>query len=161
MLDSRGDQEVLDDIRTHDRVASRQKCKGRLTVVEQVYFQRLNCRGNSEAVATQYAQEVHTDEQPYRRDMPVTTEWRQLDRGWIKGCSLFVLENPKDGPALVELAIIPSSEWVPEAELLKTLEPAFVLRPGRSMRGEPADLDRLFIRCPTCATKVALVLYPE
>lgn len=153
---------ILHEIMTYDKINDRRKgCHARLTVVEHIYYQGVDCNGKDHSVSLNFSQDVVSDEQPYVRELKVTADWRQLDRGWIKGCGMMVLENPKTALALIQLAVIPTSEWVPVTELLKTMEPAFTLRPGRSLRAEPEEIDRLFVRCPSGETKVNLTLYPE
>jgi hypothetical protein len=64
----------------------------RIVVVENVYHQ--SAEGlNPTHVYPRYTQFLTTDEQPYLRHTKVEEEWVALDTGWLKECSLIVIEN--------------------------------------------------------------------
>lgn len=64
----------------------------RIVVVENVYHQAEGGM-NPTHVYPKYTQFLTTDEQPYLRHTKVGEQWVQLDTGWLKECSLIVLEN--------------------------------------------------------------------
>jgi len=133
-----------------------------LVVVEQVYYQ---VRGEEPAAAeSRYARHVSGDEQCYERHVRAGPEWRPLDLGWLAGrpLSLLVLRNDEGR----HLDANPTPERRREldgrvVELAQDGGGAFALvRPGESLRLEPADPARLRLRCRAGAARCVLGAYP-
>jgi hypothetical protein len=134
--------------------------KARLTVVEHSYYQSSEKGRQPIAVNTGFCTEIDSDEEPYGpRRIIVGPEWRKLELGWMQNCSQLCLTNL----AGTDLEVIPTpeernaiSKQVIEVGVLQTPDTDGVprvfgwIRPGRSMRFEPYNLDAIMLRSQYC-----------
>lgn len=138
--------------------------KDRITVVETIYYQPFGDQATS--VESKFDRILDSvDEQPYSRKCKATEEWQSLDTGWVKTCSMLSIENNEGKFA----QRIPTPEERDEAKA-KVLELAYsgeyvdedtwLILPGESMRGLPADLSRLLIRCRKGSAKFTVTAFP-
>lgn len=134
---------------------------GRITVVDRVYQQ-----SSEDSLMTEsgFFRWLKTADQPYQRKLSIGKQWVKLDHGWLKAAGMMVLECH-----LTQFQVQPTDEQRRAAEA-RIIEvgvgetnpvPAFVVRPGESMRVMPADLDILWLRCRKGYARVTLTLFSE
>lgn len=140
--------------------------QARLGIVEQIY-----CYPPGAAPTLIDLREglwLETDEQPYQRKLKVGPEWQHLDCGWLEGngTSLLVLVN-EEGK---HLTVVPSEQQKTALALRVVdvgvfsqglLATVAVLRPGLSLRFEPADAKALRLRSRSGEARVTLTLFPS
>lgn len=123
----------------------------RLTVVETVYHHQRG--GQPAAVEARYTRRLASDEQPYRRTMTLGAEWQPVDLGWLQGqpVGLLILQSgEKPGGPLVEVGVA----------VLDAVQPAFVIRPGESFRGEPLPDAEICVRASAAGARLAVTVLP-
>jgi hypothetical protein len=131
--------------------------RGTLTVIETVHYQQ----EDSEASTTdsRYSRRLGTNEQVYRRQMPVGKDWKKLDTGWIEQAGMLCLTN-EDEQHTIYLGIDgvdkPATPTNP-AEPMKL----FALLPGESFRGHPVDINQLKVCCPDGDSTCTVFLVPS
>lgn len=82
-----------------------QEIPDRITVVENIYFQR---RGEDPSqCGKNFELTLETKEQPYDRDLTINEEWKLLDLGWLKENTKLLWIFNKEGKFL---ATIPTKE---------------------------------------------------
>lgn len=140
----------------------------RLTVVESVYYQAFG--EDPFGVAHNFSRGLETNEQPYIRKLTATEEWTKLDTGWLEKCSELVIVNeegnfPHRLPTAekrleISKRIIEVGNAIPyldDVHCIKTWE----IRPKEDMRGCPADLDNIYIRCQSGRAKLTVYIIPS
>ncbi len=134
----------------------------RLTVVETVYHRP--AEEEPTCVESKFSRALRTHEQPYSRKLTATEEWQSLDCGWLEACSSLSIQNEEGR----HLSIHPSEEE--KADLAKRIieisytslgYDKWLILPGESMRGCPASLKSLMVRCQHGKAKFTLNLIPE
>lgn len=141
----------------------------RLTVVETVYHQP--AAGPPTATESRFSRPLGSDEQPYSRRLTIPTRWVRLDPGWVGGgCAALALSN--EGPVARRTTVPTPEEAAADAALVvtvgvaadpegATVAPFARVRPGESLRLEPADPGRLMLVCSGEApARVLLTLIP-
>lgn len=135
----------------------------RLVVVESVYCQQEGEQPDS--LDAGYARWLTTDQQPLvRRRLTIGPEWQPLDCQWLDKAGLLVLENVEGRnlarqPSADELAAI-RGRVIELAYAGTPLDRSWLIPPGESFRGCPANLDGLRIRCRCGQAKALLSLFP-
>lgn len=140
----------------------------RLVVVETVYHQAHGREPTSSI--TRYVRFLGTDEEPYRKRFDVGPEWVQLPKTWIEGTpSCLVIKNEGLPPAEVKET---AAEKEARAAVILELgvavtvagagyvAPVATIRPGESVRFEPASVPSLRVRCPNGPVKAHVFLTP-
>jgi hypothetical protein len=106
---------------------------------------------------------ISTEEQPFVRNSKVGEQWMPLETGWLKDCSCLVLVNEEGKlgdtyPTLEEKKVTAAKVielgWAEDTA-------CWLVPPGESFRGSPADLGKLRIRCQRGEAKYTLVLVPK
>ena len=69
----------------------------RITVVDTVYHQTTDTP-NPTVLMTRLCRPVVTEEQIYARHLKLTTEWSEIDTGWVKIPIMVVIQNTHDQP---------------------------------------------------------------
>jgi hypothetical protein len=119
----------------------------RITVVQTVYFESQE-GGQPFAHESKFSRLVDTDEQHWFRRMRVGDGWKPLDIGWIKGCSLMVLENAGDAPIILSVREPDGYDCI--------------LLPEQSLRWEPVALGWIKVKCPEGKkSTLNVVLFPD
>lgn len=147
---------------------------GRLTVVETVYHQEPGQQPT--ALTTRYGRPLETAEQPFTRRLRLGDAWQPLPAGWLDAAALLHLVNeegrqltrqptPADRQALagrvVEVGVLPPGHWGLSAETAVAPVVCWLVRPGESLRAEPAALAALVLRCRQESARVTLTLLPR
>jgi len=127
----------------------------RLTVVETVYHQPEG--EEPTAVESRYSRRLLTNEQLFQRRCRAGAQWQPLDTGWVDAAGLLVIENregrflqrrPTDAERLEAAARILEITVERDSTMhAAPLEPDWFVLPGESMRGHPAKLANLRVRC--------------
>jgi hypothetical protein len=120
----------------------------RLVVIERVYHQR----PGQQPITTQsrFSRTLESSEQQYVREVTVTEEWTPIDTGWIKSAGMLHLSNDERDAAKVVQVTVQGSNI-----------PAWLVIPGESLRGMPADAGRLMVRCQRGTARCTLTLIPR
>ncbi len=124
--------------------------QARITTVEWINYQPPE--GKTLPIETRCCDNLASDEQPYVRQMKLTSAWKPLDTGWIEpedGASLLVLKN--EGEHLVEITCVPGADALTD----------WVLPTGRTMRVFPADLTRIRLRSIADGGRCTVYLFPK
>lgn len=128
----------------------------RLSVVEQVYHQ-LTEGGGPAVVETRFSRWLETDEQPWRRtakgEDAAGPEWKPLNLGWLAGgpVGMIVLRNEAvEKDRNIWLAVKTAN--APEAFAR--------VRPGESVRFEPAGYTDYLARSPDGPARYTLAAIP-
>lgn len=69
----------------------------RITVVDTVYHQTTDTP-NPTVLMTRLCRPVVTEEQIYTRHLKLTTEWSEIDTGWVKIPIMVIIQNNHDQP---------------------------------------------------------------
>ena len=122
--------------------------KAQLTVVEYLYYQK---HGESPVAYTSRSTEdiVDTTEQVWVREVNVPCVWTTLECGWVKECSVLLLENlSKDN--LLGLSFGGENR---EADCS--------IPPGGSLRCCPLTLSKLALVCFGGTARCRITLFPR
>lgn len=139
-----------------------------LTVVDNTYFTPLDGLDPSQT-DSRFEVHVKSEEQPYKRRLKIGEAWQRLESGWVKDAAMLVLANDE---GIANLQLVPTEEQAKEIEgkILEVcdLTPLttvpygqWLVHPGQSHRGCPADLGRLFVRSRSGITRASLTIYPR
>ena len=141
-----------------------QAITSRLTVVEQVYYQRedsdLQCTENG------FSRDLDTDEQQYvRGPMGVGEKWEKLDTGWVEEVAMIVVRN-NEGEGLklqpTEEEKEESAKKIIELSLDSDIRGGvWLVPPGESFRGYPSNSSIVYIRCQYGETKFTITAIPN
>lgn len=132
--------------------------KGFVTIVETVYHQLIDSQPHGEP--RNFSIPLATSEQPFERRLVIGEEWKTLaEYGcWVKECSMLTIHN--DTGAILQRN--PTNEEAATIEqAVVELNNGVLVRPGRSCRLEPSDLQALAIRCQSGKATVKVVVYPK
>ena len=117
----------------------------RLAVVENLYHQAGEDQPTS--LVTRYSRPLTTPDEVYRRRVDVTTDWQPLPDSWVETPSCLVIQHlgesgdPATG-ARVELGVAVSVDG------RGFVASVAALRPGESLRFEPAAVRSVRLRRP-------------
>lgn len=129
----------------------------KLTVVETVYHQAYG--GQARSVVSNFSRTLNSDEEVYQRRMDLTPEWQALDCGWIKSCSMLLIENPplrlQRVPTLEEA--VENSKKVVEVSFLSAN--GIIIFPGESARFTPTRPQELLLRAQV-PLRCRITLFP-
>lgn len=135
----------------------REKPKGFLTVVENVYHQLIDSQPHGGSRNFQVP--LYTEEQSFERRILIDEQPKTLAQigCWLTEVSYVVLYNEHGQRPLVN----PS-----EADRLNVAQAVIeigqiIVRPGRSCRFEPVDLGDLTIKCQHGKAMVIVTVYPR
>lgn len=136
--------------------------QSRLTVVESIYFQPQN--GNPKQVSAGFERKLSSTEDPYERNLKITTTWQKIDWGWLEDVGTFVISN-EEGKRLQKIPT-PEEEaaiaaCVVEISYSQDSKEAWLIPPGESMRGFPKIPQSLFIRCQSETVRIKLFAVPK
>lgn len=136
---------------------------GRLTVVEQIYFQADD--GQPMPSTSQHVHRTEDHEEPYVRTTEIGEDWTPLDRGWLGKTSCLILKNaPRTYSRLPnedEVAAMNHAVLELAIKTGDTYTPISPIRYNRTMRYEPTDLTNLYIRCRKGKARCSVYIYPS
>jgi hypothetical protein len=130
-----------------------------ITVLKTVYFRPAD--GQPTAYEARWTRPLASSEDPYVRTLTATTSWQALDVGWIKDAGLLIVLNVEGRVQHRRLA--PEERQAAAARVLEIAvgsEPPWLVPPGESFVGQPADAKRLRIRCQSETAKYQVILIP-
>jgi hypothetical protein len=137
--------------------------QARITVIEMIRHQIHDGVSQADSLDNGYTQFLVTDEQVFNRHFKVEEgrEWKSLETGWIKDCSLLVLKN-KEGERYPKIP----TQQEKDNTMLRIIELGnndliVLVRPCQSIRLEPKDLSQWKIRCQHKTARCAISLYPR
>lgn len=134
--------------------------KDRLTVIDSVYHQAPG--KDPDQYETKFSRPLESEEQVYDRDLIATEEWTQLDKGWIESCSQLLIMNTEGKTVQTILSQEENSELAEKIlEIRQGTEVTWLVPPKESVRGIPANLDTIFIRCRKGTANYTVVLFPR
>lgn len=136
--------------------------KSRLTIVEQVSF--ISPEDPPKSDENRWSIPISSDEQPYGRKTRATPEWKPLDCGWVKECSVLIIynlegKNRQKIPTEEEKAETASK--VLELALDGTHIASIAIPPGSSIRITPIDCTAISIRSACGLLQYSYTLYPK
>ena len=119
------------------------------------------------AVESVFSRPLSTEEQPYTRKAKVNEAWVPVETGWLLGAGMLHLANeegrfqqvqPTPGErAAAARKVVEVGLAVAEGEVAV----CWLLRPGESLRAEPAEVGRLRLRCREGVARVTVNVFPE
>lgn len=136
----------------------------RITVVETVYHQTVPDQPT--ALESRFSRFLASDEQVYVRRLTVGEDWQRLDTGWLKVASLLLVSNDEGRgqqvqPTDQERADIAARVIeVAHGEYRSAILPDWLIPPGESLRGCPASLGNIWLRCRQGVARCTVVLFP-
>lgn len=142
----------------------------RLTVVETVYHQPWG--EEPVAVESRFSRDLQTRNQLFERRCRVGEDWQPLECGWLGEAGMLVIENregrflqrvPTDEEREAAAAKVLEVGWEPDGATMHD-PPAtaqWIIPPGESIRGQPATLKSLRLRCRSGECRFTVYLLPE
>lgn len=138
--------------------------KARFVVVDKLYYEMPNTEPI--VVDSGFARWLETDEQPYIRRFTVGEQWQAVNTGWLEETSMLLIENNEErftvnptseekteaAQKVIEIAFPAGKEWT---------EASWLILPGESLRGTPANIKNLWLRCRKGKAKCTITLIPE
>ena len=119
------------------------------------------------AVESVFSRPLVSDEQPYVRKVKVGGAWEAVETGWLVDAGMLHLANEEGRfqqvqPTPAERAaaarkVVEVGLAVAEGEVVV----CWLLRPGESLRAEPAEVGRLRLRCREGVARVTVNVFPE
>lgn len=136
--------------------------RSRLTVVEQVYFQNINSQPIN--ADSRFSRNLETEASPTKQRLSVEEEWRAvIYPGFNVGMVVIVNEEGSLGrvnPTEEELAATKAK--IVEVSCGITSSPySWLIPPGESHRGTPADISRMYLRCQKGTAMCTVHLFPS
>lgn len=132
----------------------------RLAVVENLYHQAGDDQPTS--LVTRYSRPLTTPDEVYRRRVDVTTEWQPLPDSWVAAPSCLVIQH------LGDAAPVSPGQTVEVGAAVSVGGDGYVatfavLRPGESLRFEPAAVRSVRLRRPPhpIPVRVLVLLVPN
>ena len=131
---------------------------GRLTIVEMIYHQIPDRQPF--AVDWRSSRQLSSNERPYERNMIVTEEWEPLPGAWLTGCSMVHVSN-QEGKWLQCVPTVEETAAIATKVIeVSTGGALWLVHPGESFRGCPADLSTVRIRSRCGSIKCIVTLFP-
>lgn len=157
------------------------KRMARLTVVEHVYHEPTDSEGTD--YTRSYQRVLKTDEVPFTRPRFIThRDWQPLETGWVRGAGhLYILndeqpsfqkmpspeERAEVGRKIIEVGVLPMVKDDKRRTMhsapapVPDITPCWLIPPGETLRATPADVARLYLRCPAGPARCTIVVIPE
>ncbi len=151
------------------------RLKDRLTVVSNIYYQRVG--KNPKSIPSKFARDLESKQQLYERELEATEEWQPLDCGWVTYAGMLVIINhegqnlqvhPTDEERKATAKKIIELAWgktIDNESMFFTTEDQspymWLVPPGESFQGFPSNPSQLCIRSQSGVAEYTLYLIPR
>lgn len=109
-----------------------------------------------------FTRQLKSDEQVYHRKLTVGEDWQSIDVGWLHGCcGMLILENLEG--RFIQVQPTDNERSCVEARVVDVRfgeEVGVVLLPRESVRFQPFDVSKVFMRCRLSTARVSINVVP-